>query len=141
MKGRKTIYPFFIGDKCMYILQLQLHAMESGHPSIERVCLFFLVVAITAPRNGKVKVQLSSFTSVLFIPPVSAVARRPSPYITLVGCLDVFSPTSTAVTAIVQDELPLDESSATAMGSSLSIVERTVQLKNKTTTSIGSISR
>jgi len=45
------------------------------------------------------------------------------------------------MTAIVQDELLLDESSATAMGSSLSIVERTVQLKNKTTTSIGSISR
>ncbi len=43
-------------------------------------------------------------------------------------CHDVFFPTATAVTAIEQDELPLDESSATAMGSGSgsSIVERTV---------------
>ncbi len=46
------------------------------------------------------------------------------------------------MTAIVQDELPLDESSATAMGSGSGscIVKRIVQLKNKTLTSFGSIS-
>jgi hypothetical protein len=45
---------FFLHRRQVYVLQLQLHAMESGHPSIVRVWLFFLVVAITAPRNGKV---------------------------------------------------------------------------------------
>ena len=46
------------------------------------------------------------------------------------------------MTAIVQDEIPLDESSATTMGSGSdsSNVKKTVQLKNKTSTSFGSIS-
>ena len=58
MKGRKTIDSFFIGDECMYC-----NCSCMLHPSIVRVCLFFLVVAITAPRNGKEWLPWCSFTS------------------------------------------------------------------------------